>query len=359
MESRERAETAAAAWLARREGDEWSVSDEAEFDAWIHASIDNRVAWLRLKSAWQQTSRLKSLVTSAAVGAVPAPDQAHLPFFDSRSEDRKGGMSDSPSVLPQSASGGKGRLVRAVAASVLIALAIGIPWQFVPRGPSYRTAVGVLQAVPLVDGSRVTLNTNTQIRVDVTETERRVNLERGEAYFEVSKDPLRPFVVKAGDKRIIAVGTRFSVRRENDEVRVFVTEGKVRVEQAGQGDVAAPVRPDGESVATLLMAGSVARANADSVLVQERSIAEVEQLLSWRTGYLAFDKTPLADAVAEFNRYNTRQIIIEDPAVATIRVGGSFRATNADGFVRLIASDFPITVTQRGSEVVLSGMPPP
>jgi transmembrane sensor len=199
----------------------------------------------------------------------------------------------------------------------------------------------------------------------VTSNERRVNLEQGEAYFEVAKDPTRPFVVRAGDKRIIAVGTQFSVRRDKNQVRIFVTEGTVRLESAenaptgtanpaGQGKL-----PANAIYPTLLHAGSIARVEADEVLVREKPVAEVDQLLSWRTGHLVFDKTPLADAVAEFNRYNTRKIVIEDPRLAAIPVGGNFRATNIDGFVRLIAGDLAVRATRKGDDIVLTAMPAP
>lgn len=360
MENRQQAESSAAAWIARRERDDWSASDEAELDAWIRATTDNRVAWLRLNAAWQQTNRLKSLTTSVPRGTVPAPDQISLPFYASGAEDKHVDPADAPTtVCAEDSSVRRTKAAfQALAASIVLAVAAALSWVFWPSGPSYHTEVGALQVVPLPEGSRVTLNTDSEIRLAVTEKERRVDLEHGEAFFEVAKDPERPFVVTAGTKRVIAVGTKFSVRRENDEIRVFVTEGKVRVEQDAERSSGATVRA-GDEGGAILAAGSIARANDDSVLVQERSVADVEQLLTWRTGHLAFDKTPLADAVAEFNRYNKRKIVIQDPSVAAIRVGGNFRATNVDGFVRLIASDLPVTATQQGNEIILTGAPPP
>jgi transmembrane sensor len=343
MESRERAESAAATWIARRERDDWSGDDQVQLDAWINASTDNRVAWLRVSAAWQQTSRLRSLTTSAAHGTVPARDNIHMPFFDS------GGTAGMPSPTSSGKVPHRTHVrARALAGAVVLAVAAIAAWYVLRVGPSYQTEIGALQAVSLTDGSKVTLDTNTRIHVDVTQTERRVDLEQGEAYFEVAKDLARPFVVIAGDKRIVAVGTQFSVRNERGEVRVIVTEGSVQVER-GTGDTTRHMMQ--------LQAGSIARAGPDAVLVEEQPISELEQLLSWRTGHLSFDDSPLADAVAEFNRYNTRKIVILDPAVAAIRIGGNFRATNIDAFVRLIASDFPITVTPQGQEIVLAGKP--
>jgi transmembrane sensor len=360
INNREGAESMAAAWIARRERDDWSASDEAELDAWIRAATDNRVAWLRLNTAWQQTNRLRSVTTSAPRGTVPAPDQIRVPFYDSRNDKHVAPAHAVTAVGKEVSSTRRSNAaLAALAASLMLVIVGATAWYLWPSGPSYHTDIGALQVVPLSEGSRVTLNTDSEIRLAVTQKERGVTLERGEAFFEVAKDPNRPFVVTAGSKRIIAVGTKFSVRRENDEVRVFVAEGKVRVEGEGRRANGETLQAGDEGGKAILAAGSIARANDDSVLVQEKSIAEVEQLLTWRTGHLAFDKTPLADAIAEFNRYNKRKIVIQDPAVAAIRVGGNFRATNVEGFVRLIASDLPVTATQRGDEIVLTGSASP
>jgi len=113
-----------------------------------------------------------------------------------------------------------------------------------PGGTRYSTPVGEIASVPMRDGSKVTLNTDSQIRVTLTDSERRVDLKYGEAFFEVSKDPKRPFVVNAGGKRVIAVGTQFSVRRDANDIQVVVTEGRFAsktrhplfaLEERGQG----------------------------------------------------------------------------------------------------------------------------
>jgi transmembrane sensor len=214
--------------------------------------------------------------------------------------------------------------------------------RLLPRN-DYSTVVGGLEAVPMLDGSRVTLNTDSEIRVAVTEKERRVELKQGEAFFEVAKDPNRPFVVSVAGQRIVAVGTAFSVRRQGNDIRVIVSEGKVRVEVPGKD--AALMEP--------VSAGSVVRTASNEVLIQKKPIAEIEQSLSWRSGLLTFRDTPLADAIAEFNRYNTRKIVIEDPEIAALQVGGIFRATNLDPFVHLLQDGFPVRATMEEDRIVL------
>jgi len=191
----------------------------------------------------------------------------------------------------------------------------------------------------MADGSKVILNTDSQIHVEVNQHERRVDLERGEAFFEVAKDASRPFVVHAGNKRVVAVGTQFSVRREADDLQVVVTEGKVRIESSGSPQA--------------VVAGTVARASEAGVLLKKEDIAQAEESLSWRTGTLVFREMTLADAVDEFNRYNTHKIVIEDASVGSLEVAGSFRADNVDAFVRLLARGYPLRVEQHNDELII------
>jgi transmembrane sensor len=233
----------------------------------------------------------------------------------------------------------------ATAAAVLISGTVVALWMVtLHSGASYRTAIGSIKAVPMKDGSTITLNTNSDIRVAMSATERRVDLDQGEAFFEVAKDLHRPFVVRVGDERVIAVGTKFSVRREGDHVQVIVAEGRVRVERA---------EPYQQTAAALLSKGSVAVAGAAGVLVQDEALPEVEERLSWRMGFVVFRETRLSDAVAELNRYNERQIVIEDPALGFMRIGGHFRANNAEGFVRLLAEALPIRIENQDARIVL------
>ena len=366
MRNHRQIEQVAAAWLARRDREDWNEADEAGLSAWLSASTAHRVAFLRLETAWRETGRLKALAAGLPAGAVPGLGQwSRSPFFSGRSaasaaEQRvlrhsatDAGTEYRATLLAETRVGVTARpgmlaprkVLLSAAAVVILTTAIGFGWIGWPHDSSYRTAVGRVEAVPIKDGSIVTLNTDSGIRVAVTETERRVDLEKGEAFFEIAKDPKRPFVVQAGAARIIAVGTKFSVRREGDDVRVIVTEGRVRVEHAG---------PRQRAQTTLISAGSVALAGESGVLVEDRALAEVEDRLSWRHGFVIFHETPLADAVAEFNRYNTRQIVIANRALESIRIGGTFRTENVEAFVRLLSEGFPITVDESEDRITLS-----
>jgi transmembrane sensor len=227
-----------------------------------------------------------------------------------------------------------------LAASVLL-VALAATWALLPQRGSYRTEVGGMQRVSLADGSRITLNTDSEVRVALDDRERHVRLDQGEAFFQVAKDASRPFIVGVDGTRVIAVGTAFSVRRNGDEVLVVVTEGEVKIESTNRGPVHVP-------------AGNLARTRRDQITLQPQAAVELDAALSWRTGFLVFRETPLTVAAAEFNRYNARKIVVADAGVGSIRLSGKFRSTQHDAFIRLLEAGFPVRVQQAGDQVILT-----
>jgi transmembrane sensor len=390
-ESTQAIEEAASAWLIRRDSDTWTPADEARLEDWLNASSLHRVAFWRLEVAWGEAARLKALGAGIAGPQPPPRGEWNLtPFFESgdqkRAPEDEEGAIGLESDVGVASPGGNDRLASiaseltcaeplpplesavrprrwlkatafAAAASLLLAVAGGAYFWLKGGNDRYATPVGGIASVPLQDGSNITLNTATEVHVALTGEERDVDLARGEAFFQVAKDLKRPFVVNAGRKRVIAVGTQFSVFRDGDDVRVIVTEGTVRIEDRGAGSARPPTLPLATTApagAVLLSAGSVAHAGGSGVLVRKEPLSETEAQLSWRSGVLMFRDQTLAEAAAEFNRYNERQIVIRDPAVAALKIEGNFRATNVDAFVRLLESGFPLRATETESEIVLS-----
>ena len=160
----------------------------------------------------------------------------------------------------------------------------------------------------------------------------------------VAKDPARPFVVDVGDKRLTDEGTQFSVRRENHHVAVVVTDGKVHLATPSS---AAAAQADVE-------AGSRALTSGTRIEVRPLSAVEIQEVVSWRTGHLAFHDTSLPDAVAEFNRYSERKIVIQSASLADVRIGGNFRATDIDGFLSLLKRGFPVRVVETDVQITLT-----
>jgi transmembrane sensor len=346
MESPEPIRDQAARWLVKKDSADWSESDQAALRLWLESSTAHVVAYLRLEAAWKQMGRLKSLGAGVPAGAVPSPDQWQLsPVFKARGTTTE--KAASPARPPIRFR------VLALAASIAGMAAIGTALFLALADPTYRTPVGGIASVPMADGSKVTLNTDSTIKVSLTESRRRVRLEQGEAFFEVAKDPSRPFVVVAGRERITAVGTAFSVRRDASGIRVVVTDGKVKIEEDGRGT---GEKERGRAAdAVFVSAGSVARSEGAGILVRRQQGSAVEDSLSWRKGFLVFQDTSLADAVTEFNRYNTRHIEIADPSIGAIKLTGKFEPAKYEAFVRLLEDGFAISAQVDGERIVLVG----
>jgi len=302
-------EEEAAAWLARQDEGDWDDARQADLAAWLAADTRHRVAWLRLRAAWNEADGLRGQAQVRAPAARPALAR----FSPWR-----------------------------IAAGLALACALGAQLASM-RGDHgvrrYATAVGESRLVALADGSRVTLNTDTRLRSSQDDA-RTVWLDGGEAYFDVAHDPARPFVIEAGASRITVLGTRFTVRRDDGGTRVLVAQGRVRV---SDGAATLELAPDEEALAH---AGAIARSIHDA--------AHTERQLAWRDGRIVFDRTPLGQAVDEFNRYNERKIVVDNPEVAAIVLGGSFAPTNVDGFLRLLEQGFGLRTERRGKDVVIS-----
>jgi len=343
-------EAAAADWLARRDGPGWSQADAARLEAWLAQATLHRVALLRLQAAWAEAGRLQALGAGLREGGVPARGTWTSPGIDAASPpdspdpvlQLQGHVFGARAPVPRHRARGR---IAAVAAVAVCALALGWGWrELATAAPVHHaTALGDVRSLGLADGSQATLASDSRIAVRLSRSERHIALEQGEAYFEAAKDAARPFVVEAGTRRVVAVGTRFSVRRDDAELRVVVTEGLVRLES---GDA-------GTQADTLLPAGSVAIVHRDGVLVRSMPLDEAARLVDWRSGLLVFRDTSLADAANEFNRYNTRKIVIGDARVGDLRIGGSFRWANAEGFVRLLEHGFPVRAEYRSDRIVL------
>lgn len=343
-------ERTASMWLARRDAGDWSARQQTALNAWLAESVAHRVAFLRLEAAWEETARLKAFAAGGSQTAAPARGEwAHSPYFASPLDGshpvehgrtmRKHGRRHWP-------------LFASMAASLLaIAVVAGFALNHYTRVDTgaWHTVLGAQQVVQLSDGSTVTLGSNTGLRMAFSRSERDLDLARGEAFFDVAHDAARPFVVHVEGYRVTAVGTRFDVRREHDRnLRVVVTRGLVRLQSTS----------DPAQAGTMLPAGSIAMIDGADVLVKQVPLDEARERLSWRDGYAVFHGTPLAEAVGEFNRYNARKIVIADPSLDALRVGGNFRLDNSAAFVRLMQEVFPVEATQHGDRIVLSHKQP-
>ncbi len=232
------------------------------------------------------------------------------------------------------------RLLAAGGGLAAVAAAAGAVWLGTGGDTGLATAVGERRIARLDDGSTILLNTASRTRVRMTPERRSVALDDGEAWFAVATDHARPFVVSAGDVRVRAVGTAFAVRRYVGRAEVTVTEGRVRV-----WSVAAP-----ERFITLDAGRHAIVADASGTAETVVSAAKPAETLAWRRGEIVLDGMTLADAAAEFNRYNRQQLAVE-AALADRRIVGWFRTDDLEGFARSAAAMTGARIERDGSDL--------
>jgi transmembrane sensor len=231
-----------------------------------------------------------------------------------------------------------------IAASVvLLALSSGVlSWFVMHRFPTYATEIGERRSITLSDGSTIDLNAKSKVRIRFSKGERDVELVDGQALFAVAKDAARPFLVYTGSAVVRAVGTEFDVYRKVSGTTVTVLEGRVSV-AAPTGSAAVLPEP------TFVSAG-------EQVTVTERAIAppkrtNVASATAWTQHQLVFDGSPLSDVVDGFNRYNTRQIVIEDPQLQDFHVSGVYSSTDPGSLIRFLREQPGVRVVETDEDV--------
>lgn len=240
------------------------------------------------------------------------------------------------------------RLWGAMAAAVALSLAPVALWVAQVRhaapetpaaSPTYSTEVGQRMILTLADGSHVTLNTASRLRVAYTATERRLYLDAGQAWFEVAHDADKPFNVIAGGQQVTAHGTQFDVRLKPGAVQVLLVEGKVSVASSTSGD---------RTASAMLSPNDLLTVDADGVRVQR--IGDPGAVEGWRDGVVVFDDTPLSEAVREINRYATRPLVLNVERTGRLRVSGVYRIGGEAVFAEALEEALGLSVDRRSPD---------
>jgi transmembrane sensor len=321
----------AAVWVTRLHGPDRSRAMERECLAWQAQSAAHRLAFERCTDTWQEVAGLSRAQIQAAL----------------REQSRR----------ERSWRGRAGRVALAVAMLCCVTVSAVILWP----GQTYRTDVGEQRSVILADGSRMTLNTSTEVRVRLTQAQRSVTVKQGEALFEVAKDAGRPFVVSVADAQVVATGTAFLVSstppRESagETFAVTLLEGQVIVQGstgAVHGVLSASVRmAPGERLRVGQSPGTPRQRPAQAQVDRP----QLDQLLAWQRGFAILDNTPLPEAIADMNRYSKVQIALADStALRSLRISGSYRTGDNEGFAQAVARLHGLVVTARGGGLELS-----
>lgn len=309
----ERDDDAAARWAILRDGRALTDREQAALDTWLNADPRRAGALFRAEAVLAYVGQEPEAAVIAPVADAPRPRHTRRRIL---------------------AAGGLG-----VAAALTGVFAVTLS----SARESYSTAVGEIRRIPLADGSTATVNTDSLITVSLQAQRREIQLSTGEAWFQVAHDVQRPFVVEAGDVRVRAVGTAFSVRRHADGIDVLVTEGAVEVWRLG--DRRRPV---------MVRAGQRSFVAGDTSAVAAVAAApEIERALAWRSGELALNGEPLSYAVDELNRYNRRKIVIVDPMIGRTPIVGYFRADDPAAFADAVTAIAGARIEMEGDTIRL------
>jgi transmembrane sensor len=315
-----------AAWRLRLT--EAGVRTSPEFEAWLREP-GNQAAWDQVSRPWNYFDE-----TDDAPAMVAAREAALADAKRNRDRFAK------PQQLR--------RLAGLIAAALLIgAMGAGSVW-WLNLPDDYRTAMGERRVITLSDGSKLSLDADSEVTVRYAKHDRALHLLKGQARFDVAHDKKRPFSVVAGNQRVIATGTAFNIDMAGPKVLVTLIEGHVLVLNENDGTAAMPMHPGPRAIE--LRAGQ--QLAATPAAPPEISPANIQRVTAWTIGQLMFDDEPLSSVVERVNRYGGTQIVIADPRVGAMKISGVFNAGDALGFVEIVTQYLPLKAVSDGSHTI-------
>ena len=318
------------AWVVALRGENVSEKDLEDFSVWLTDEESHQSAWDQALELWQTMGAVSYLPVDELLAEKP-PERA----ADSKPAAGFGLLEKLQNLWKPMA------LAFSLAAVGFIAV-----FNFQPQGEIYAAGTGQYLAVTLGDGSVVELNTNSEISVSLTDSSREIELLKGEVFFTVASDLDRPFIVDVAGATVRAVGTAFNIYRATDQSAIVsVSEGIVRVEEAGGSSVAS-------AQSRLLTADEALE--IDSVRgLSEANIQNV-QATAWRQGQLLFENTSIGDAVEMLNRYLHKKVIVADDVSQSIKISGTFSSRQKKETLAAVAQALGLELTLRDNKWLLS-----
>lgn len=311
----------AAVWLSRLHSDARTEQTEAACRRWLAASPRHRAAFERMTAIWECT---------ASFQRVSSPEV---------SQAREFGHALRRALLASTAT-------LAICALMTVGVFYLIRLHTDSKAEIFVTALGQRRLITLSDGSRLDLNTDSRVKVTYSAHIRRMTLEKGQARFDVARNPSRPFVVRVGDRQIVALGTAFDVRWTGERLSVVLVDGNIAILPAGDS-----YTDSGSPAALTLMPGE--RLDFESSAFAVKSTIRLDREESWVTGRVVFEATRLDAAVAEINRYTARPLQLANPALAGLQISGTFSADDPDAFARAVAQMFSLPVIEAPNSILI------
>ena len=320
-------------WVAKLDARRLNADEFSRFKAWIGTSKNHKLAFDGAATLWGDLDLLAEMQC--------ALEPAQRASWQDRFKAALGEWMPRPS--------------HSFAAGVLLLVA-GLTYTTIYEVPVqndatiYTTSIGEHKTIILTDGSEVLLNTGSQVEVEFTQDRRILKLVKGEAHFAVAHNKSRPFEVHAGTNIVRAVGTAFTVELNPETVEVTVTEGRVELATIAQADDAADI-PHETSLA-LVNSGQSAKFSDVIQSINTISAEEVTRRLAWHKGALIFKGDALEDVIHEASRYTKTRIIISDPALRTLKVGGYFKTDETKAMLQALEANFGVSVKWVGTDLV-------
>ena len=361
----------ACGWIAKMHDADLSVEQAEQLRQWMAQSLAHKQELKRMAQRWDELNVLTELAVPLVPDAIAADNSQRSPvaasgFFETLSNTFNG------SVL---------------ASAAVLVLVVGLALTLLPGNPivntqTYTTAIGEQRKVILSDSSVVQLNTNSVVVVSYTASERGIHLQQGEAHFTVSHNPQKPFLVRAGNGIVRAVGTAFSVRLYEHSVDVIVTEGRVALNKVDAALSASSTTPSSSKAPAITPStaaeqseflssrvdlaqriaepayldagqGAIFDTATDSIeLVEALDTEALKRKLSWRNGLIRFTGVPLEEVVAEISRYTPLKIMIRESELKTLRIGGLFKVGETQKMFDVLETGFGVYAHQIDSNTV-------
>lgn len=367
----------ATSWFVEFNDGNLSILQRRDFIAWLRASPEHVRAYLQITAHWEEarclaknpTDGVDELIALARSGTAEV-----IPWVPGET-DRDSSSQYDRSRLRRRTDRKISRWLTLAASLVAISAGLGY-WISIERN-TYSTDTGEQRSVTLTDGTTVELNAQSKIRVSFQAHQRDIDLISGQALFHVAKDPARPLIVHTDSTQVRAVGTQFDVYRKEQGTTVTVLEGTVAVVPAAKADHpfsisggisatgipgqhATEVTPAARDLLASASAGEMFLSAGDQAVVSAkgavapRHLADTTMATAWTHKQIVLQNTPLKEVVGEFNRYNTKPLVITDANVESIRISGIFSSSNPQSLLRGLESLGKFTIREMPDRVEIS-----
>ena len=312
---------AATEWLVKLQSPHLTETQQQSFFAWLDQAPEHQTAYIEAEALWESLAAVEQLPPTAAdiINLKPVA----RPWY----------------ARPQ-----------AVAASIMGIITL-LFFQLLPStgNSEYQTAIGEQREVTLTDGSRIHLNTHSTLRVNFQNDKRQVTMIKGEAFFNVSKDAQRPFVIETPEGLVRVLGTSFNIRIDNTKTIVAVVEGKVGVAPlTATNEVATPTF---EPHMTLTANQQIVL--ADGNINEHASVVDAIAATTWRQGKQIYNGVALAEVIRDLNRYYVGEVRLGDPAMEDIQAVAVLDLRDRASAIAALESTFNVVAVQKSPELIV------